>query len=70
MLPAACHRLPATSCLHHAPAGAINYLYDTDPDVRVHMKVIPGRVFNSYAAHRVSVPSFLTCHTHVAHAML
>jgi len=27
-------------------------------------------VFNSYAAHRVSVPSFLTCHTHVAHAML
>mmetsp|Transcript_19052 Transcript_19052/g.53333 ORF Transcript_19052/g.53333 Transcript_19052/m.53333 type:complete len:335 (+) Transcript_19052:197-1201(+) len=34
--------------------GAINYLHETDPDVQKHTNIIPGRVFNSYAAHRVS----------------
>ncbi|KAF5840532.1 hypothetical protein DUNSADRAFT_16473 [Dunaliella salina] len=34
--------------------GAINYLCETDPDIRNHTNIIHGRVFNSYAAHRVS----------------
>jgi len=34
--------------------GAINYLYETDPDVRNRTNIIHGRVFNSFAAHRVS----------------
>eukprot|EP00983_Pelagomonas_calceolata_P018552 582040-Pelagomonas_calceolata.AAC.1 len=42
-------------------AGAINYLYETDPDVRNRTNIIHGRVFNSFAAHR----GWVICVKHV-----